>query len=263
MTGKNPISASKARSLAKGNAIDKVCAIFSLLSERSPLRLNEITQATGLNRVTALRILDALRTNDFIQRLENPPRYSFGPEVAAMTAAPSQLTGLKELARPSLVRLATLSGDAALLSIRSGLESICVDRVIGDYPINAHFLKTGTRRPLGIGAGSMGLLAWLPAAERDAIVNISASRADSFPNINDRVLHAHIRSAMEKGYVVMVDVVIEKLGGMARPIYDQQGNIIAAISIVALKERILDREDDLAAALKKEQAFISKKLRSD
>lgn len=263
MAAKKTIPATKAMELAKGNAIDKVCSIFSLLSERSPLRLSEITRETGLNRVTALRILDALRANDFIQRSGNPPHYSFGPEVAAMTAAISPLTGLREIVRPSLIRLATLSGDVALLSIRSSLESICVDRVSGDYPINAHYLETGTRRPLGVSAASMALLAWLPPAEQDAIVEISASRVDAFPGLNREVLMEHIEIAQKKGYVIMLDVVVDRLGGMAAPIYDAQGNIIAAISVVALSERILEREDELAAALKKEQAIITRQLMSE
>lgn len=260
MTDKKTVSTSKARQLAQGNAIDKVCAIFSLLSTGTSLRLSEITHATGMNRVTALRILETLGANGFIHRAGKPPRYSFGPEVVAMTAGASQLGGLREIVRPSLIRLANVSGDVALLAIRSGLESICVDRVAGDYPINVSYMQAGMRRPLGVSAGGMALLAWLPQEEREAIVDHSESSLAAFPRINREVLMAHIRDANDKGYVVMVNVVIDKLGGIARPIYDTRGDLVAAISVIGLTERILEREAELAAALKEEQAVISRRL---
>ncbi|NYT62466.1 IclR family transcriptional regulator [Alcaligenaceae bacterium] len=252
---------SKAMKLGQGNAIDKVCAIFSLLSERSPLRLSEISHSTGLHRVTALRILDALSANDFIQRSGNPPRYCFGPEVTAMAVA-SQLPDLRELVRPSLLRIADLSGDVALLSVRSGTEAICIDRMTGDYPISSRTLEVGTRRPLGIGAGSMALLAWAPPSEHDAIMEITLSRAaESYPRMTRHVILEQIQLARERGYVMLLDVVIEKLGGIACPICDPHGNVIAAISVTALRERIADRKDLLVRALKHEQDHIQKMLR--
>lgn len=260
MTTKKLTPMSKAMKLGQGNAIDKVCAIFSLLSERSPLRLTEISQATGLNRVTALRILEALSVNDFIRRSGNPPRYSFGPEVTAM-AVNSQLPDLRELVRPSLMRMADLSGDVALLSVRSGTESICIDRVTGDYPISNRTLEIGTRRPLAIGAGSMALLAWAPPSEHDTIIEITLSRtAESYPRMTREVILEQIKVARERGYVMLLDIVIEKLGGIARPIFDPGGNVIAAISVTALRERIADREAQLSAALMHEQDRIRKML---
>lgn len=262
MTDKKAIGLNKVQRLAQGNAIDKVCAILSLLSGQGNLRLSEITRATGLNRVTALRILDSLVNNGFIMRSGQPPRYSFGPEVIAMSSGTSQLSNLRDIARPSLLRLAQLSGDVALLAIRSGLESICVDRVAGDYPINVSYLQVGTRRPLGVSASSMALLAWLPEDERDALVDITAGNVAAFPRINRQVLREHIEAANRQGYVRMLNVVIDKLGAMAVPIYGPQGDVVAAISVIGLTERILEREAELAAALRDEQAAITRRLTS-
>lgn len=256
-----PALISKAMKLAQGNSIDKVCAIFSLLSERSPLRLSEISHATGMNRVTVLRILDSLCANDFIQRSGNPARYSFGPEVTAM-AVTSPLPDLRQLVRPSLLRMADMSGDVALLSVRSGTDAICIDKITGDYPIHNRTLEVGTRRPLGIGAGSMVLLAWSDPSEHEAIIDITVSRAaELYPRMTKERIQETIRQAREKGYVILLDVVIEKLGGIACPIYDAKGNVIAAISVTALRERIADRESELVAALMHEQERIKRLLK--
>lgn len=261
MAIKKPVLISKAMKLAQGNSIDKVCAIFSLLSERSPLRLSEISHATGMNRVTVLRILDSLCANDFIQRAGNPARYCFGPEVTAM-AVTSPLPDLRQLVRPSLLRMADISGDVALLSVRSGTDAICIDRITGDYPISNRTLDVGTRRPLGIGAGSMALLAWSDPSEHEAMIDITVSRAaEPYPRMTKTLIQETIFRSREKGYVVLLDVVIEKLGGIACPLYDGNGHIVAAISVTALRERIADRETELATALLHEQERIKRLLK--
>ena len=242
------------------NAIAKVCSVLRSLSANSPLRLSEISSATGLNRVTVLRILEELSNNGFIERKGNPPRYNFGPEVLAMTASASRALDITTTVRPSLLRLAEFCGDTVLLSVRSNAEAICIDRVSGDFPIRANFLDVGSKRPLGIGGGSMSLLAWLPKAERDAILDITCNRLDRFPDISRGLLEQHIEKTIETGYAVMVEVVIKRMGGIAYPIRDTKGNVIAAISIAALTERILEREESLLRELKREIQIIEIQL---
>lgn len=261
MVIKKPLPASKAMKLAQGNSIDKVCAVLILLAEHQSLRLSEVSHAIGLNRVTALRILDSLCANDFVRRSGSPPRYSFGPEITAMTLS-SPLPNLREIIRPSLLRMADISGDAAILSVRSGVDAICIDKMIGDYPINNHTLDIGVRRPLGVGAGSMALLAWSPPSEHEVIIDISLTRsADFYPKLTRNLIYDTIQHSREVGYVVLLDVVVERLGGIACPIYDAKDNVVAALSVTGLRERIASRESELAEALLHEQERIRKILK--
>ena len=77
-------------------------------------------------------------------------------------------------ARPSLQRLAQKTGDTAFASILEGTAAICVAREVGDFPIRTLTLSVGDRRPLGVGAGSLALLASL---SDDAIENRPAQRS--------------------------------------------------------------------------------------
>lgn len=248
------------RDLAKGNAIAKVCAVLRALGERSPMRLSEIAEATGLNRVTALRILDDLGAAGFVSRSGTPPRYNFGPEVVALSAAASRAFNIRDAARPSLVRLADLSGDTVLLSVRASAEAIVVDRVVGDSPIRANFLDVGSRRPLGVGGGSMALLAWIPEPERDAVLEATAQRLETYPRIDRSILERHIAEARARGHVVMYDIVVPRMGAVAVPVRDAAGQVAGAISIVALSDQIAEREAELVEALHREAQAISRQL---
>ena len=60
---------------------------------------------------------------------------------------------------------------------------------------------------------------------------------------------------------MLLDVVVERMGGIAVAILGADGRPVAAISIAALSDRITDREAELAAALKREAALCQALLR--
>jgi DNA-binding IclR family transcriptional regulator len=247
-------------SLVKESAIAKVCSILKSLSETSPQRLNALAGRTNLNRATAFRILEELAVAGFVVKRGQPPGYEFGPESLAMAAASSRSLNIRTAARPSLLQLAHRSGDTVLLTVRSGSEAVCIDRVVGEYPIRANRLNVGSRVPLGISAGSMALLAFLPDAERAAVLDITCSRLSSFPRFNREKLQEYIADACDRGIVTMYDIIVDNLGAIAMPLRDQSGNVFAAISIASLSTRIQEREAQLVSMMMTEAKAIAKAL---
>jgi DNA-binding IclR family transcriptional regulator len=245
---------------SSSNAIAKVCGVLRALVSREPLRLSEIADVAGLNRVTTLRILDALVKEGFVGRKGSPARYIFGPEIAAMTAISARTTDIVAIAHPSLIRLAAETEDTALLSVRINAEAVCLDQQVGSFPIRANRLDIGSRRPLGVGAGSMALLAWMPELEIDAIFEAYSNGLSAYPRLSAAVLRQHIEQARAKGYVRMINVVIDKMGAIGAPIFDSAQTVIGALSVAALTERICDREAEIAAAVLRETSRIGRAL---
>jgi DNA-binding IclR family transcriptional regulator len=141
-----------------------------------------------------------------------------------------------------------------MLSVPSGPEAICVALQEGTYPIRANYLEIGSRRPLGVGAGSLALFAWMPDREIEALMPMVAARLERFPRITRRVLEDHIEQSRKRGYAMILDLIVERMGGIAMPILGADGRPVARSPIAALTERITSREEALAAALKREVA---------
>jgi DNA-binding IclR family transcriptional regulator len=239
------------------NSVQKVCALLRSLSARAPQRLSQLSASTGLNKVTALRILDTLAREGFVVRHADGRGYGPGPEILALGASVTGLAGdLRDAARPSLVRLAALSEDTALLSVRSGVEAVCLDRQTGSFPIRANYLDVGSRRPLGVGAGSLALLAWLPDREVEAVLAVITTRLDSYPLCDESVIRGEIAAARERGYVVVLDWIIDRMGAVGAPIRNPAGEVVGALSIAALSERVRDRATMLGKALIREASLI-------
>ena len=113
----------------------------------------------------------------------------------------------------------------------------------GSCAIRGNDLGVGGRRRLGGGAGSLALLAWLPDEEIDALMPFIADRLVNYPLLSPALLRRSIEDARRRGYVMLVDVVVPRMGGIAVPILSEDGRPSAAISIAALSERIIRRPE--------------------
>lgn len=231
------------------STVERAMRVLRVMSEGGNARLTDIAAAADLDKATALRLLEVMVQGGFVMRNAQSKQFSLGPELMVLGAAALRRFDPRSLARPSLLRLVGRFEDSVVLSIPSGVESLCIDVEEGTYPIRANYLRVGSRRPLGAGAGSLALLAWMPEAEREAALDILAHQMGRYPRITPALLRERIADARERGHVVLLDVVVERMGGIAVPILDPEGRPVAALSIAALNERILAREAALAQAL--------------
>jgi DNA-binding IclR family transcriptional regulator len=237
------------------SSVERACRILRALSDPNVDRLTDIANATDLDKTTVLRVLEVLLHDGFVSRDERTKRYSLGPELLALGSAALRNFDPQPVVQPSLMRLAGLFGDSVMLAIPSGVESVCVAFVEGTYPIRSNFQDVGSRRPLGVGAGGLALLAWLPDDVRKAALEVIAPQLRQFPRINVKVLERLVAEAREKGYAVMLDLALDNWGGIAAPLLGPDGLPVGAIAIGALSERIRKRETEMAKALKKERAL--------
>ena len=232
------------------NATQKICAVLRALAGCAPAPLRDLAAAAGLNKVTTFRILGTLVQEGFARRPGGTQLYDLGPEVAVLATALAGRVNLRAAASVALARLAAQSGDTAVLSIRSGNEAVCIDRQTGDFPIQSNYLYPGTRRPLGVGAGAQALLAALPVGEADRLLDTLADKLPAFPRLGLADLIEQVRGARARGYAVVVDGIVEGMGGIAAAIRSPEGEPLGAFSILALSERIATRTDLLAEHLR-------------
>lgn len=241
------------------SATKKVCRVLASLSNRRVQRLTDIAQAAQLDVSTALRILKDLETEGFVERDPVSKHYMLGPQVYAMHHAMVDGLDLRALARPALIRLARKFGDTVILSMPTGWESVCLDLCFGDYPIRANYLEVGSRRPLGIGAGSLALLAAMDDGEAQAVLPPVHQRLrERYPRYGVDLMEQMTARARKLGHAMLLDAVVEKMGGLGVAVRGPSGRAIAALSVAALSERVESREQELAQALAAEARAIER-----
>lgn len=247
---------------AAAGSIEKACRILKAMTDPRNSRLTDIAAYCGMEKSTAMRVLDALIREEMVVRDPVSKRYVLGPEIARIGSCADERFDWRTMARASLMRLAGEFEDTAILSVLSGVETVCVDVQVGGYPIQANFQQLGSRRTLGVGSGGIVLLASMTDAEREAALSQLPPRLANYPDITAAVLDERIRAAQRDGYATLIDAVVHHMGGAAVAVKDRHGRPVAALSIAALSDRITTREKKLAAALKREADIIAANLAS-
>jgi DNA-binding IclR family transcriptional regulator len=111
------------------------------------VRLIDLVGASALPRPTVHRILRVLLEEGAVEQDRASRRYMIGPEASLLGLARKAIFPIRALADPSLEHLCRQVGDTVFLTIRSGLDSVCVDRRVGSYPLQVLALEIGARRP--------------------------------------------------------------------------------------------------------------------
>lgn len=227
---------------------------------RSGSRLLDLASRTGLQRPTVHRMLKCLAAEDMVQQNPETHRYFLGPMVfeLGITAAPR--FNLREICHPALTRIADATTDTVFLSQRSGLDAVCLDRHEGTFPIKTFTLEIGMRRPLGVGTGSLAILAALPEDEIRDIVAANAPRLQEY-GLTPNALIAQVKSAQRLGYAVREAPTLAGVRSIGHALHNQSGIPFASLHVSAISSRMTEKRiAELAAMLKAETRLIERQL---
>ena len=165
-----------------GQAIRRAVAVLRTLAvggERG-VPLAEIVQATSLARPTVHRIVHVLIEEGIVERSERTGNYVVGRQVPELALARPSRSPLLIAAEPHLAAASAQLGDTLFLTVRTGLDTLCVARRIGSYPIQVLSIEVGVRRPLGVSSAGVAILAAMPAPEARKIVLANEARFGAY-----------------------------------------------------------------------------------
>ncbi|MBN9245572.1 MAG: hypothetical protein J0I98_22595 [Mesorhizobium sp.] len=92
-------------------------------------------------------------------------------------------------------------------------------------------LEVGSRRPLGVGAGSMAILAALPDGGMERIVAANREHYRERGPFEETVFRAHLAQARQSAFATHEELFIRGVSGIGVAVRDASGYPIAAVSI--------------------------------
>jgi|HubBroStandDraft_5_1064220.scaffolds.fasta_scaffold48528_1 DNA-binding IclR family transcriptional regulator len=252
---KTPRRSIEIRSIVKAADVLRCLAVNNA---STGVRFTQLQESTGLSKGTLHRIIQTLMSQGFIEQDRSTRLYFLGVEFLALGARSANRQDVQSLARNSLVSLAKLSGDTVYLAIRSGTELVCVDAQEGNYPIKVLTLTVGMRRPLGVGAGGLTLLAALPDNEIEGIIRRNAQRLKDYPYYRPDVLRRLVQETRRRGHALNDGQILQGMCAVSVGIYGPDKRVLAALTIAATTARMVpSRRVTLVNWLKKEAQKIS------
>jgi len=227
-----------AQSLRRALAVLRVLAA----GRETGLPLSEVVAATGLTRPTAHRIVHVLMEEGIVERNARSKRFAIGQQVPELALARQSRSRLIVAAEPYLAQLSREVGDTVFLTIRTGLDSLCVARWIGTYPIQVLSIEVGARRPLGVSSAGVAILAALPSAEARQIVSRNQVRFGAYRMTPAMALQL-IAEARQRGYGIHHIGLVPGTKAISATIRETDGRPIAAITIAAIRSRLGPRRE--------------------
>jgi len=224
-------------------------------------RVTQLAQRIGLSQPTTHRLLRSLMDEGMVEQDARSKRYRLSLDFFALAARAGNTGNLRELVRPAMLRLSASLGDSLFLLARSGFDAICLDRSEGPFPIRTFTGDIGGRVALGVGQGSLAILAFLPEEERDTVIQYNLPRLKDFHLYDEVFLRTEVENVRTLGYAGRNTGVLQGMAGVAVPILDRDGRAVAALSVATVSDRLgPDRLPTVVDMLKREAALIGPRI---
>jgi DNA-binding IclR family transcriptional regulator len=221
-------------------------------------RLVDLARQCRLEPPTTHRLLKALDAEGLVARDPSARTYTLGPLTFELGLAAAHHFRARDLCAQALQAIAEHTGDTVFLSMRSGLDTVCIDRREGRFPIKTLTLDVGTRRPLGLGAGGLALLAALDDAEIDAVLGANAWRLAAYGGMRAPVLLDMVRRTRKLGYALNDRQATPGAMSVGLAIPAGQGAPVLAISVGAIASRMQPaRQREIAKIVRGEIRSLS------
>ena len=216
-------------------AVKAFAVLERIAASGQPAGVTEVARAFGIGKSNAHRILTTLVHLGYL-RHDTPGAYVPTLRMWEIGVQVLNRMDLRRLARPVLEGLASRTGETVHLTIQDGNEIVYLDKIESSRPVR-EFTRVGTHAPIHCTATGKVLLAFrepMPPLPRLAVFTKSTIR-------DMRSLQAELGRVRRDGHALNLGEYGAYVNGIAVPVADHGGGVVAAIVISGPAERLHPR----------------------
>jgi len=202
--------------------------------------VREAARITGLTTSTTGRLMTSLKEMGLLQQNPNTRAYRLGTRVLEWAGVVSSTLDIRTKALPYMNDLHRKTHETISLYIPEGSDRLCVERIESSYHVRI-VSWVGRRLPLHAGSAGKAILAFMPADQREALLN----SMELIPCTDKTIVDPHdLRSAIEEvrrlGYAVSHGEWVLEASGVAAAILNSHAEVVAALCISGPSQRFGD-----------------------
>ncbi|UFN48283.1 SMP-30/gluconolactonase/LRE family protein [Roseomonas sp. OT10] len=230
--------------------LGKACDVLEAVAAApGGIAQRELAARLGLSRTTLYRILGVLVARGLLR--QDPSRRVYGIGFRLMEMAQGMGQGLwsapdlPALAAPELRQLRDATGETAYIAVLEGREVVGLGKFEGPHEVRSA-ARLGQRKPLHCTSQGKAILAFLPEAERDALLRRQPLASLTPHTITDRRrLAAALRIIRARGFATDDEEIVEGVRCVGAPVLDPEGRVAGAVSIAGPAWRMTRERLDL------------------
>jgi len=216
-------------------------------AELPELQLAQVSSLSGLNKTTTHRLLQALLSEELVDRNPGTGGYRLGPAMMALGVQALSSNDLRLRARPLLRRLADETGETATLEVPIEDTMLILDEVCGKHFVGASG-NVGTRWPIHATSTGKAFMAF----EQSAAARLRPELRVLTPRtiVELGALEKQLGDIRRRGFAETVDELEEGFSGVAAVVRGGMGEVLGALSICGPSHRMSEaRRTQLGATL--------------
>ncbi|WP_411722239.1 IclR family transcriptional regulator [Mycetocola sp.] len=234
--------------------IVRILATFD--SGRTAQTASEIARRARLPVSTTHRIVSDLLTSGLLERDEDG-MVRIGLRLWELTTRGSRALGLRELAVPFMNEVQREIREHTQLAVLDEDAVLFIER-LSDRGSGANITKVAGRLPLHASSSGLVLLAHSPGDFQEAILGTPLRPVSAETITDPRTLREKLAEVRRLGYAVAPGFIESVSTGIAVPVEDRAGRVIAALSVVMPRGH--EREQTTISALRRAAAGITKAI---
>lgn len=225
----------------RNSTSDRTLDILNLFTEERPrLTASELAAQLGIARSTAYRYLQTLTASGFVEEVPNGG-FRLGLRIFELARVARRSYGFSDTVRPVLAGLSESTGETALLTRRHGASVVCLEKHEAQRRHLRISYERGSVFAPNAGASALILFAWDdPASLRVLLESVSLPRYTAATLTSPAEIVAALGLVREQGYLVSRGSLDPDVVGVAAPVRDEDGALVAAVSVAAVASRTSD-----------------------
>lgn len=198
-------------------------------STTGPMRASDIARATGLGPSTVARLLATLDELGYVAKVGEMPGYTIGTTVLRLASEGLNQNPVHRESRAIAQEVATRTGFSANVAVRDGDKLIYLCHFEGRHAPKSHTM-VGMSQPLHASALGKCLLLETEEAERRELLGDLPTYTAGTIGTHEALTRELERVRRAGSAVEDQELALGRLG-MAAPIRDSGGGVVAAISL--------------------------------
>jgi IclR family transcriptional regulator, KDG regulon repressor len=217
----------------------------ALVRSRQPRRLTELARQLGLTKPNVYRLLSTLTILGYVKKDADTTLYSPTLKLWEMGSMLVRDVDLVSVANPRLRRLCDEAGESVQLTVFDAGYVVYVDKVDSAQPLKA-MTSIGSRVPASVTSTGKAMLAWMPSEALDAsFQHVKRYTPQTLTRRKD--IEKDLAETRERGYAINRGEFRVGVCGIAVPIRDRSGSVVAALGVWGAEKNILGiRQAELA-----------------
>lgn len=211
------------------SSIRRSIQVMDLLARRSPLGVRAVAVQLNLPLGSVHRLLLDLEAEGMVERTAQG-EWELSFRLLEISGLQLDRLQFSRLAHPFAERIAEATRETVNINALHAMAGVCIDKVRGNEGMQLD-LRIGSRGPLHCGGAGKAMLAYLPAADQQRILEGPLAPLTPRTITDPAVLADELRRIRQRGYSIDDQEVVMGVWCVAMPIVDRNGRPVGALSI--------------------------------